>query len=82
MPAKVLPRSSIVTKALAIRYLWIDNLCILQGSLGDWKKRGGVYARCLQSPGLHHCCVVCRGQYREFARSERFALPRFVSSKG
>jgi hypothetical protein len=36
-----------VTRALGISYLWIDSLCIVQDSLGDWEKEaelmGQVY---------------------------------------
>ncbi|KAI0378548.1 HET-domain-containing protein [Hypomontagnella monticulosa] len=37
-----------VTRALGLRYLWIDALCIIQDSAGDWKREAGrmfsVYA--------------------------------------
>lgn len=57
--AKALPASSelpanfrdamAVTRALGIRYLWIDSLCIVQDSVDDWRHEsrmmGDVYSR-------------------------------------
>ena len=38
----------LVTRALGIRYVWIDSLCIIQGSESDWQKEsslmGSVYS--------------------------------------
>ena len=38
----------LVTRALGLRYLWIDSLCIIQGNDGDWDKEsslmGSVYS--------------------------------------
>ncbi|KAI9640558.1 hypothetical protein NHQ30_010856 [Ciborinia camelliae] len=52
IPWGVLPKTFqdaiILTKALKIRYLWIDALCILQGDREDWEnesvKMGKVYS--------------------------------------
>jgi hypothetical protein len=38
-----------ITRAIGIRYLWIDSLCIIQDSLEDWReesaKMGQIYAQ-------------------------------------
>ncbi|KAH8808826.1 heterokaryon incompatibility protein-domain-containing protein [Xylogone sp. PMI_703] len=51
-----------VTRRLGIRYLWIDSLCILQGSdpesIADWQQEGPlmekVYGNCF-------CCIAATG---------------------
>jgi hypothetical protein len=53
LPMTILPATFrdavIVTRALRIRYLWIDSLCIMQDSEDDWKWHcaimGAIYAR-------------------------------------
>ncbi|KFA55973.1 hypothetical protein S40293_04029 [Stachybotrys chartarum IBT 40293] len=52
VPLRSLPKTfreaAIVVRALTIRYLWIDSLCILQDSVDDWTREasmmGSVYA--------------------------------------
>lgn len=34
-----------ITKSLGFRYLWIDALCILQDSKGDWEKEAAVMGK-------------------------------------
>lgn len=38
----------LVTRALGLRYIWIDSLCIIQHSVGDWEREsslmGSVYS--------------------------------------
>ena len=40
-----------VTRALGVRYLWIDSLCIMQDSLDDWQtesaEMGRIYGNCM-----------------------------------
>jgi hypothetical protein len=40
-----------VTRALGVRYLWIDSLCILQDSPNDWQaesvEMGNIYQNCI-----------------------------------
>jgi hypothetical protein len=40
-----------VTRALGVRYLWIDSLCIIQDSLADWQaestEMGSIYRNCV-----------------------------------
>lgn len=51
IPLKSLPRTFVdaieVTRALSVRYLWIDSLCIFQDSIDDWQAQatemGKVY---------------------------------------
>ena len=54
---KVLPRTFqdavTVTRAIGVRYLWIDCLCIVQDDRNDWKKEaavmGSIYERALMT---------------------------------
>lgn len=47
----------ILTRLLGIRYLWIDALCILQDSQGDWNEQGAnmceIYSRSFLSISAH-----------------------------
>ncbi|KAK1777571.1 heterokaryon incompatibility protein-domain-containing protein [Copromyces sp. CBS 386.78] len=53
LPWDLLPKTIqdaiLLTRAIGIRYLWIDSLCIIQNSNADWEKEaakmGTVYAR-------------------------------------
>lgn len=53
IPLDILPKTLrdavLLTRAVGIRYLWIDSLCIIQDSNDDWEKEaatmGTVYAR-------------------------------------
>jgi hypothetical protein len=55
IPSESLSRTFVdaitVTRALGIRYLWIDSLCIIQDSLADWQsesaKMESVYGNCV-----------------------------------
>ncbi|KFA68382.1 hypothetical protein S40285_02473 [Stachybotrys chlorohalonatus IBT 40285] len=46
VPLRSLPKTfreaAIVVRALTIRYLWIDSLCILQDSVDDWTREAGM----------------------------------------
>jgi hypothetical protein len=41
-----------VTRRLGLRYLWIDSLCILQDSSGDWAKEGA------QMDKIYKCALI------------------------
>lgn len=41
-----------MTRALGLRYLWIDALCIIQDSRSDWEKRASQMAR------VYRICAV------------------------
>lgn len=43
-----------VTRALGIKYLWIDSLCIIQGPKGDWHEQ----AECMEDVFSSAYCVV------------------------
>ncbi|OJD38714.1 serine threonine protein kinase [Diplodia corticola] len=43
-----------VTRALGIRYLWIDSICIIQGPDGDWDEQ----AKCMEDVFSSASCVV------------------------
>ncbi|KAI1408862.1 HET-domain-containing protein [Hypoxylon sp. FL1857] len=49
--SKTFQHAVIATRALSVRYLWIDSLCIIQDSLDDWKseasKMGQYYSQSL-----------------------------------
>ncbi|CZR47998.1 uncharacterized protein FPRO_12608 [Fusarium proliferatum ET1] len=42
---KTFQDSVIITRALGIRYLWIDSLCIIQGDVEDWERESKCMAR-------------------------------------
>ncbi|KAK1994877.1 heterokaryon incompatibility protein [Colletotrichum falcatum] len=52
LPLETLPRTFrdavLITRSLGIQYIWIDSLCIIQGSKEDWElesaKMGAIYA--------------------------------------
>ncbi len=66
-----------ITKALGIRYLWIDSLCIIQDSPKDWK------AEALKMAAVYGCSA-CNISYthapseepaRNYLRDPRFHIP-------
>ena len=56
MPFESFPRTFqdaiTITRALDVPYLWIDSLCIIQGSRGDWEYE------CQRMPGIYRNSVV------------------------
>ncbi|KAF4441184.1 HET-domain-containing protein [Fusarium austroafricanum] len=45
---KTFQDSVTITRALGIRYLWIDSLCIIQGDVEDWERESKSMARIYQ----------------------------------
>ncbi|KAK0724180.1 heterokaryon incompatibility protein-domain-containing protein, partial [Lasiosphaeris hirsuta] len=46
-----------VAAAVGIRYIWIDTLCIIQGSEADWKREAGRMAAVYQNATLNFAAV-------------------------
>lgn len=63
----VLPRSFqdavTISRALKIRYLWIDTLCIIQDSIEDWAAESGQMARIYKSSLLTISFTDCSGSH-------------------
>ncbi|KAK4222339.1 heterokaryon incompatibility protein-domain-containing protein [Podospora fimiseda] len=55
---KVLQDAVNVTRTLSIRYIWIDALCILQDSAGDWDKESTQMAAIYGSAYLTICSLT------------------------
>jgi hypothetical protein len=58
-----------ITRALGIRYIWIDALCILQDSASDWKeessKMGAIYSNSFVTIAIDWSSDPNSGCYRE-----------------
>jgi len=56
IPLKALPKTFydavLLTRALGIRYLWIDSLCILQDDKDDWARESARMAQVYQNAAL------------------------------
>jgi hypothetical protein len=70
LPIEHLPQSSQdaieVTRALGIRYLWIDALCILQDDPIDKKTEIERMGKKYKELSSHDCCSNCQGSFRGF----------------
>ncbi|OAA56330.1 Heterokaryon incompatibility [Niveomyces insectorum RCEF 264] len=82
-PASALPANfrdaMTVTRALGIRYLWIDSLCIVQDSVDDWRREsrtmGDVYSRATVSllamaAGASDSGILLTGESKHGGKSE------------
>lgn len=49
---KILQDTVLITKALGLRYLWIDSCCIIQDDTDDWAKESAKMAGIIKAPGL------------------------------
>lgn len=69
IPMELLPKTMrdavIITRRLGIRYLWIDALCIIQGSRTDWEEQSAnmaqIYSRSVLSISAHGARTVHDG---------------------
>ena len=63
------------TRELGIRYLWIDSLCTIQDSQGDWLTEAG----CMEEVFQHAYCVIsatcATGQESGFLRDDQPQRP-------
>lgn len=48
-----------VTQRLGYRYLWIDSLCIIQGSASDWKREAGTMQDVYANADLVIAALAC-----------------------
>lgn len=46
------------TRAIGVRYLWIDSLCIIQDDLNDWKREAAKMANVYQNA---YCTIAATG---------------------
>lgn len=60
----------VATRKLGIQYLWIDSLCIIQGSDGDWDEQ----AKCMEDIFSSAYCVIAAT--RASGTSDGFLKPR------
>jgi hypothetical protein len=51
---------------LRSKYLWIDSLCILQGSLSDWQRETATMSNVYGIPLQHRCKCIRQQQWRLF----------------
>jgi hypothetical protein len=66
----------LVTRALGIRYLWVDSLCIIQGDLRDWERESGKMANIYRNSFLTICAVQGQSCLSGFLHRE---LPKQVN---
>lgn len=55
-----------ICRALSIRYLWIDSLCIIQDNKSDWEQESEVMGLIYQSAFLTICAVSSDSCHRGF----------------
>jgi hypothetical protein len=83
IPLQKLPRTFMhavqVTRALGLRYLWIDSLCIVQDDPQDWEAEAACSRFCLASH-LARFLKVVNGEARKGSRSMLTSLTRFTVS--
>jgi hypothetical protein len=72
----------LVTRAIGIRYLWIDSLCIIQGDASDWQSEGGKMADVYSSALLTISAANSNGDSQGFLAPRRFEYMRVVVSAG
>lgn len=68
------------TRALGIRYIWIDSLCILQDSIDDWSREalrmGGVYEKARLTIAASHARDSSDGCFfKREAQPESIQIP-------
>lgn len=58
-----------ITRALNIRYLWVDSLCIIQGDVLDWEEQSalmaGIYSNCYVNLAATHAPNATGGLFSE-----------------
>ncbi|KAL4260780.1 Heterokaryon incompatibility domain-containing protein [Pleurotus pulmonarius] len=61
IPPDTLPQTLLdavlVCRALGVRYVWIDSLCIIQGDIQDWERESGKMANVYRNAFLTICAV-------------------------
>jgi hypothetical protein len=62
-----------VTRALGLRYLWIDSLCIIQGDQLDWEEQSAVMA------DIYAMCYLNIAATRSSSGKEGFLGPRWTT---
>ncbi|KAI2615893.1 heterokaryon incompatibility protein-domain-containing protein [Hypoxylon sp. NC1633] len=62
-----------LTRALNLRYLWIDSLCIIQGDSRDWEEQSAVMA------DIYANCYLNIATTRSPSGAEGFLQPRWTS---
>jgi hypothetical protein len=59
------------TRAMGLRYVWIDSLCIIQGPDGDFEKEAGNMERIFSSAYCVIAACSARGQNDGFLKRHR-----------
>jgi len=54
-PLKTFQDAMIIARCLGFRYIWIDSLCTIQNSRGDWEREAG---RMCQVSKYSTCTIV------------------------
>jgi len=72
-----------VTQRLGTRFLWIDSLCIIQGSDEDWKREAPLMNQVYQNT---YCNIAALGAHDStgglfFERAENFVEPTTISMR-
>ncbi|KAH7073372.1 heterokaryon incompatibility protein-domain-containing protein [Paraphoma chrysanthemicola] len=72
-----------IARSLGIFYLWVDSLCIIQGSAGDWTLESSRMADVYGGSSLNIAATSARGTSEGcfFNRPERFVCQADVSTK-
>ncbi|KAF7559100.1 hypothetical protein G7046_g5068 [Stylonectria norvegica] len=77
IPLDIMPRTFrdavVMTRALGLRYLWIDSLCIIQGDPQDWEEQSAVMA------DIYANCYLNIATTRSANGSQGFLGPRWTS---
>ncbi|CAM1503023.1 Fc.00g077990.m01.CDS01 [Cosmosporella sp. VM-42] len=63
----------LITRALGLRYLWIDSLCIIQGDVRDWEDQSAKMA------DIYTGCYLNIATTRSSSGKEGFLGPRWTS---
>ena len=66
-----------ITRALGLRYLWIDSLCIIQDDIDDWRRESSTMGRIYERARLTIAACYARNS-SEGCFSQREALPPAV----
>ncbi len=79
----------VITRELGLEYLWIDSLCILQDSAGDWletaAKMGAIYANSyvtIAAADAKNCHEGCFLEHNKAFKQCEVPLPAGMESKG
>ncbi|KAH8768118.1 heterokaryon incompatibility protein-domain-containing protein, partial [Diaporthe sp. PMI_573] len=69
-----------LARAIGVRYVWIDALCIVQDDAADWSYESGQMHRVYQSAFVTFCGLASESCHESFLQGARTATVPFRSS--